>query len=146
MNNFQYIQQTFLLHKDLQSGEIEEVIKVSQNVSSYLQSLPNSFSKTFQMHMKRAGLTIEELEKRSNVSKNTIIRCRTVIPYTPSKETLLRLCIGMDLEFPLAIDLFRKAGYFLGNRKEDVLYILILSSFDHYRLSLCERLLSVYAE
>lgn len=112
---------------------IDHTYKTSQYdaklLADTLNSLPGSFSLTFVELMKRRGLTMEKLSERSEVSMETIGRLRRCEECNSSLETLIAICIGMNLHPLLSADLLRKAGKAFQINPKHVLYYMILHEF-----------------
>ena len=87
--------------------------KQTQTVAGILNSLPASFSETLCAHMKRKGITVEQLAENCLQSSRTIGRYRNASYPTISLQGVVGLCIGLKLHPMLATDLIQKAGFTL---------------------------------
>ena len=61
----------FITGSDLSASEL---VKSSRNVTTILQGLPASFSRTLSAHMTRKGVTCERLAEACMLSRNSIFR------------------------------------------------------------------------
>lgn len=114
---------------------------INQKIYNILQSLPNSFSETLRMHMNLRNVSISLLEADGDLSKNTIGNLRNNDDLTPDKLTVLKLCLGLHLEYEFSMDLFHKAGYLLNKTREDLAFDFILRYYSDYDIESNLRLL-----
>lgn len=91
-----------------------------------LNVLPGSFSKTLVELMKTYEITAERLAEKSNISLETISRLRRCKECNSSFETLISICIGLNLHPLLSLDLLRKAGKTFQVTKKHVIYYDLL--------------------
>lgn len=90
--------------------ETSEIIKETAGLS---------FGECLKFHMKRRGITQEDLEERSNISVRSISDyCRNV--GNIQLKTVLALCIGMNLKTEYCYSLLEKARIVLQFTEEDL--------------------------
>ncbi len=97
--------------KEKRREELSKVVDATEELSNVLESLPGSFSKTLEAHMKRKDINEEELSYRSNISTVTISK---FINHNEAEKTfasVLAICIGLNLHPLFMEDLIAKAGY-----------------------------------
>lgn len=117
-----------------ENGEILDKAKTlelqsqhSKALSTLLEELPGSFSKSLVRVMQVRGVTVEQLAEDSKVSTRTIQRYRNE-QCTHDKDTVLNICVGLKLPVLLAENLLSKAGCPLGYSERDIVIRIILAS------------------
>ena len=115
--------------------------KQTQTVANILNSLPASFSETLCAHMKRKGITVEQLAENCLQSSRTIGRYRNA-PYPAiSLQGVVGLCIGLKLHPMLATDLIRKAGFTLTASPSHSAYQMLILTMSNSSIYECNELL-----
>ena len=115
--------------------------KQTQTVAHILNSLPASFSETLCAHMKRKGITVEQLAENCLQSSRTIGRYRNA-PYPAiSLQGVVGLCIGLKLHPMLATDLIRKAGFTLTASPAHSAYQMLILTMSNSSIYECNELL-----
>ncbi|MGI6617700.1 MAG: ImmA/IrrE family metallo-endopeptidase [Saccharofermentanales bacterium] len=105
----------------LDRAEALELISMqAQEISGFVQGLTNSFPVSLAAVMKRYEMTNEKLAELADCSDKTIQRYRTG-EEKPTQKTLIEICVGMHLPFPITAELLRQGGCPLGNSQEDTL-------------------------
>lgn len=117
--------EVFIAGSDLSPKQFERSTKAIAAIS---KSLPNSFADTLAAHMKRKGISVEQLEECSFVSDRQIVRYRNEENPYISLQSVICLCVGMRLHPVFAFDLIRKAGFSLNDSIEHTAYKIILTS------------------
>lgn len=116
--------------------------KQTQTVAGILNSLPASFSETLCAHMKRKGITVEQLAENCLQSSRTIGRYRNS-PYPAiSLPGVVGLCIGLKLHPMLATDLIRKAGFTLTASPVHSAYQMLILTMSNSTIFECNEYLS----
>ena len=116
--------------------------KQTQTVMSIMAKLPTSFAETLCAHMKRKGITVEQLAERSWLSVRNISRYRNTPYMSISLPTVICLCVGLKLHPILAGDLIRKAGYYLTNSPEQGAYQMLILTMTNNSIPECNEYLS----
>lgn len=111
--------------------------KQTQTVAGILSSLPASFSETLCAHMKRKGITVEQLAENCQQSPRTIGRYRNAPFPAISLSGVVGLCIGLKLHPMLATDLIRKAGYTLTASPEHSAYQMLILTMSNNSIHEC---------
>lgn len=112
--------------RSINSAELKKRVT---EITVIQRALPSTFGDTLVAHMNRVGFTIEVLSERSGITDKTIQRCRNDSSYSPSKQTVVALCVGLHLHPILARDLLTKAGIvFRNGSEEDVAYALVVDT------------------
>lgn len=131
--------ETFIVGSSLPA---DELAKRSQNVSSILQQLPNSFSETLSAHMDRKGVSCERLAEACLLSRNSIFRFKKEAYPSISLPNVICLCIGLKLHPLLSTDLIRKAGYTFNGSSEHTAYQMLLMTMTNSPIYECNDFLN----
>lgn len=119
-----------------------ELKKVSADLAKIMGTLPASFSGTLKAHMSRGKCTVESLAEKSLVSAKTIQRMRNEDNHATSLQTVVAVCIGLQLHPLLSKDIVEKAGFrFRPAHEEHIIYQLLLGSYNHCSIYECNELL-----
>lgn len=120
----------------------EEIKKSSEGFKQILDNLKKTgsmnFSEALTEHMKRKGITNEQLAERSNLSATMISNYKNNTGGSVDgikKDTVVSLCIGLNLKSEYAFDLLEKAGRTLKkfDERDTVIKYLILDHSDENR-------------
>ena len=106
-------------------------VSMTDEISSVMESLTASYSKTICEHMKRLGCTIEDLSFESGLAIRTINRHRSSETLKPSLASVVALCIGLKLHPIFSFDLIAKAGHRMSSSREDTARKSILVLTQH---------------
>lgn len=109
----------------------------AKTLTNILSSLPSSFSETLVSHMKRKGITNEQLAENCLLSSNSISRCRRDCFPSLSMAIVVSLCIGLHLHPVLSLDLIRKAGFTFTSSYEHMVYQMLLYSMTNSSIYEC---------
>jgi hypothetical protein len=109
--------------------EVKETAKVVDN-------LPASFCNSLKMLMKWRGITVEQLAEKSLVSPKTIQRMRNKPEHNWGIETLISVCIGLQLPPYISTSLIKKAGLHFRAGEKGITYAHLLAT--HYRSPIFE--------
>ena len=132
--------EVFIAGSELSSEQFERSAKAIASIS---RSLPNSFGETLAAHMKRKGITGEQLAENSLMSERQIRRYRNENdPFIPL-QSVICLCIGLRLHPVFAFDLIRKAGFSLNDSIEHTAYKIILTSMTTCSIQGCNECLTL---
>ena len=101
-------------------------------------AIPYNFRKKLRYLRECIGMTREKLEEKSLVSAQTIKEIETNEKRGYSIETIISLCIGMNLPPELSFELIRMSGFNIENNltKQNCLYCFILRNL--YNLGIDE--------
>lgn len=119
-----------------------ELAKSSRTVTTILQGLPVSFSRTLSAHMARKGVTCERLAEACMLSRNSIFRFKKEAYPSISLPNVICLCIGLKLHPLLSTDLVRKAGYTFNGSSEHTAYQMLLMTMTNSPLYECNDFLN----
>lgn len=118
-----------------------ELALKTRAVTQILQSLPTSFSETLVAHMKRKGITTEQLAEKSLISVRQLYRFKSPLFPSISLPNVVGLCVGLSLHPLLALDLVRKAGYSFNLSAEHSAYETIVLTMTGYSIYECNEYL-----
>ena len=91
--------------------EMVTIAAEAKRVSDILAEVPSSFCGTLDYHVRRRGYTNEKMEERTGISYRMIQDYRNKKDAKPTLQSVLALCIGLNLHPSFAYDLINKAGY-----------------------------------
>lgn len=123
-------------------GKNEDVVKRAREMAAIrneakrlqdiLSVLPSSFCGSLDYHINRRDYTNEKMEERSGISVRTIQDYRKKIDAKPTLQSVLALCIGLNLQPAFSYDLIAKAGYnIMIPSEENLLYRYLI---DHHHM------------
>ncbi len=112
--------------------EMAAIKEEAARISDILAKAPSSFKDTLNYHMDRREFTNEKLEERSLISSRTIQDYRNKNDARPTLQSVLALCIGLNLQPYLSYDLIRKAGYDINIPNDD--YLVYRYLIDHHHM------------
>jgi DNA-binding Xre family transcriptional regulator len=112
-----------------------EVLKVAQ-------SLPMTFSGALDQLIEWSDMTIEALAEASEISEKTIQRLRYNEPDNVSIESVVQLCIGMQLEPMLSDYLLKASGKSLMMTAQHTMYYFLLHSYYTHSIYECNDMLA----
>lgn len=122
--------------------EVQQLVKTTQDVSRVLQSLPQSFGATLEAHMRRKGVTQEQLAE-SVLMTDRRIRTYCIDDQMVALPRVVALCVGLKLHPIFAFDLVKKAGYLFNQSSEHVAYQMILLSMTQHSIYECNEYLNI---
>lgn len=91
--------------------EMVTIAAEAKRVSDILAEVPSSFCGTLDYHVRCRGYTNEKMEERTGISYRMIQDYRNKKDAKPTLQSVLALCIGLNLHPAFAYDLINKAGY-----------------------------------
>ena len=97
-------------------------------VSMLCDGLPYDFRKKLRYLRESIGMTREKLEEKSYISYQTIKEIETNKKRGYSLETIIALCIGMNLPPEFSFDLIKMSGFYIDSydNEKSCLYCYIL--------------------
>lgn len=113
-------------------------VKEPKSLEEIIGELDEPFSTTLLRLIDSKERSDVEVYKRANIDRKLFSKIRTNSAYTPSKKTVLALCIALELSLEETDDLLERAGYSLSpSRKEDVIveYFIINARYDIFELN-----------
>lgn len=109
--------------------EMETIAAEAKRVSDIFAELPSSFCDTLDYHIKRRKCTNEKMEERSYISSRMIQDYRNKKDTKPTLQSVLALCIGLNLQPSFSYDLIAKAGYnIMIGSEENILYRYLIDN------------------
>ena len=103
----------------------EQVSLESKEIFNFIAvHLDKSFSEMLLATIDRKGLTDVGVYKKAQVDRRVFSRLRSSPRYQPSRNTAIRLCLGMELTLDEILVLLSKAGFSLSYGKKDDLVLL----------------------
>ena len=111
--------------------EMAAIAAEARRVSDVLAEIPSSFCGTLDYHVKRRGYTNEKMEERTGISSRMIQDYRNKKDAKPTLQSVLALCIGLNLHPSFSYDLITKAGYNIMTASEEYLIYRYLIDNHH---------------
>lgn len=111
--------------------EMITIAAEAKRVSDILAEVPSSFCGTLDYHVKRRGYTNEKMEERTGISSRMIQDYRNKKDAKPTLQSVLALCIGLNLHPSFSYDLIAKAGYNIMIASEEFLIYRYLIEHHH---------------
>lgn len=120
-------------NEDIQkrAREMAAIAAEAKRVSDILAEVPSSFCGTLDYHVKRRGYTNEKMEERTGISSRMIQDYRNKKDAKPTLQSVLALCIGLNLHPSFSYDLINKAGYNIMAANEEYLIYRYLIDNHH---------------
>lgn len=106
--------------------------------------MPGTFAATLIMYMEQLNVSKKHLWYNSNIAPRTIQRIRVDTDYMVSLETVIALCIALQLPPYLSYDMIRKAGFSLQYSLPHLVYHWLLHMHWQSSVSDCNRILVAY--
>ena len=136
-----------VLHSQLNSSALGNLVKAPTNVHSYIKVGPplgESFHIVFERFLSASGLTDPQVYGSCNMGRDTFWRIRNKKNASINKKTAVQLCFGLKLSYEDSIILIEAAGFYLAPGDEfDHVIITYLKNNDYdvndVNLSLAER-------
>lgn len=111
--------------------EMTTIAAEAKRISDILAEIPSSFCGTLDYHVKRRGYTNEKMEERTGISSRMIQDYRNKKDAKPTLQSVLALCIGLNLHPSFSYDLINKAGYNIMTANEEYLIYRYLIEHHH---------------
>lgn len=111
--------------------EMTTIAAEAKRISDILAEIPSSFCGTLDYHVKRRGYTNEKMEERTGISSRMIQDYRNKKDAKPTLQSMLALCIGLNLHPSFSYDLINKAGYNIMAANEEYLIYRYLIEHHH---------------
>ena len=112
----------------------------SERMKIYLKALegtPFQFSAALGFHRKMRDFTQEQLAELVNISVRQVINYEKGDVKSPSKRTVVAMCVAMKLETDLSDDLLRKGGCYPGTSLDDLAILFVLHTMYEYSVQYC---------
>jgi len=121
--------------------QIDTIKQYNQDLLAVIRTLPQSFSGALDALIKWSEMTEEELAWESGLSEKTIQRLRNQEPDSVTIETVVQLCIGMQLPPQLSSILMRCSGNNFMMTEQHIMYQFLLGSCYTSTLDECNEML-----
>lgn len=127
---------------DARAEELKKIGNSAKQLATIMRRLPATFADTLVSHMERLGCTEESLAEKSLTHAKTIQRLRNDLRYKSKLETVIAICIGLQLHPILSMDLVGKAGFVLKTFDEEhIIYQMLLTSYYQNSIYECNEIL-----
>jgi DNA-binding Xre family transcriptional regulator len=122
-------------------AQAKAIISYNKDNANILQSMPGNFPGALVYLMNRFNITVEELAERTFLDTRTIQRLRNDHSYTTTIETIIAVCIGLQLSPPISNRLITISTCSLGIGEEHMAYHYLLTSYYTKPIIECNALL-----
>ena len=113
-----------------------------EQTAAIMDELPGKFGATLAYHMDKLHLTNEALAGLCLINEDTIRKYRNGSNKSkPNIQTVVALCVGLQLPLPFSLDLVHKAGHTFAGEPNDIAYLMILSTMTGCSIYDCNALL-----
>lgn len=113
-----------------------------EQTAAVMDDLPGKFGATLAYHMDKLHLTNEALAGLCLINEDTIRKYRNGSNKSkPNIQTVVALCVGLQLPLPFSLDLVHKAGHTFAGEPNDIAYLTILSTMTGCSIYDCNALL-----
>ena len=121
----------------LLKAEIEEEFQFMQRQNA-------TFCQEAYAHIRRKGCNKISFQVKTGLSGKTYERIKSGSLKHPKLDTIMLICIGLDLGFDYGQSLFQKAGYTLSGSELQIAYRKILLSCRGLSIYQCNQILSSF--
>jgi hypothetical protein len=135
-----YVHNQFNQALDIKASTSSDFQATVKAVTAIKKTLPGEFGDTLSAHIKRLGLTNEALADRCLINEDNIRKYRSGAK-TPKLQTVVALCVGLQLSPLLCFDLLDKCGFTLKNGMEQAAYHIILCTMTQNSIYECNEML-----
>ena len=111
--------------------EMAAIAAEAKRVADILAEVPSSFCGTLDYHIKRRGYTNEKMDERTGISSRMIQDYRKKKDSNITLQSVLALCIGLNLQPAFSYDLILKAGFNIMTAKDEHLIYRYLIEHHH---------------
>ena len=113
-----------------------------EQTSAIMDELPGKFGATLAYHMDKLHLTNEALAGLCLINEDTIRKYRNGSNKSkPNIQTVVALCVGLQLPLPFSLDLVHKAGHTFTGELNNIAYLTILATMTGCSIYNCNKLL-----
>lgn len=115
-----------------------------KEVEGFVNSHNSNFCQEVMAHVERKGINKASFCKKTLLSERTFERIKSnSLSKNPRPETVMKVCIGLDLGLEYGESLFEKAGYKLEGSDLFLAYKNILLSCKSYSIYECDEILEL---
>ena len=108
------------------------------DLQKYIERSYENFQEMLFRLIDESGMTDPEVYKRANIDRKLFSKIRSNPDYHPKKETVIALCIALELDIDRTKDLMRRAEYaFSPSRRKDLIlcYCIEHGQYDLYKVN-----------
>lgn len=88
---------------------------VPDEIENVLQTIDTSFSDRLLELIREKNLNEVEVYKKADLDRRHFSKIRSNKEYRPTKDTVILLCMSMELSFDETVDLLKRAGFAFSN-------------------------------
>lgn len=140
-SNVQFIAHFADDNNGVKENQQESIRAYKNDVLTLRKSLMESFTEAFDAVVRWSDMTEEKLAERAEIDVRTLQRLRTDPDQNPTIETLMLLCIAMQLPPMISRALLSKAGLSLKANERDFMYGFLLEGYYTHSVEDCDKVL-----
>lgn len=105
-----FLGQTILRYQETYNGPV-----VPEEIEEILKQIDTSFSDRLMEIIREKKLDEVEVYKKADLDRRHFSKIRSNSEYRPTKDTVILLCMSMELSFDETVDLLKRAGFAFSN-------------------------------
>ena len=103
-----------------------------KDVVALLRRLPPAFPDALVELMRWRGCTVEELAEKALISRSTVIRMRNDLDYESNLESVVGICVALQLSPPIYPEMIAKAGHSFKLNERHIAYQQLLPQVSYF--------------
>ena len=103
-----------------------------KDVVALLRRLPPAFPDALVEVMKWRGCTVEELAEKALISRSTVIRMRNEHNYESTLESVVGICVALQLSPPIYQEIIAKSGHTFKLNERHIAYQQLLPQVSYF--------------
>ncbi len=126
------------------NGQAKSIAEYNMDILEIVQKLPCTFSGMLNCLQEWRGMSVEKLVEKSELSERTIRRYKKSEPECVPIETVIQLCIGLQLPPQLSFYLLNVSGNTLMKTEQHMMYYFLLTTCYNDSIFECDK--KLYAQ
>ncbi len=126
------------------NGQAKSIAEYNMDILEIAKELPSTFSGMLNCLQEWRGMSVEKLVEKSELSERTIRRYKKSEPECVPIETVVQLCIGLQLPPQLSFYLLNVSGNTLMKTEQHMMYYFLLTTCYNDSIFECDK--KLYAQ